>query len=36
MTGTNPSTLRLWEQHGLLSPLRSPTGQRIYGEHDLG
>lgn len=36
LTGTNPSTLRLWEQHGLLSPLRSPTGQRIYGEHDLG
>src|SRR5690606_27524779 len=36
LTGTTPSTLRLWEQHALLSPLRSPTGQRIYGEPDLG
>jgi DNA-binding transcriptional MerR regulator len=35
LTGTNTSTLRLWEQHGLLSPKRSTSGQRIFGDADI-
>jgi len=35
LTGTNISTLRLWEQHGLLVPARTDTGQRIYSTQDL-
>lgn len=35
LTGTNISTLRLWEQHGLLTPKRSPTGRRLYSQKDL-
>lgn len=35
LTGTNPSTLRLWEQHGLLNPARSAAGQRIYSVDDI-
>lgn len=35
LTGTNPSTLRLWEQHGLLDPARSAAGQRIYSVDDI-
>jgi DNA-binding transcriptional MerR regulator/quercetin dioxygenase-like cupin family protein len=35
LTGTNPSTLRLWEQHGLLSPARTASGQRIYRADDI-
>jgi DNA-binding transcriptional MerR regulator/mannose-6-phosphate isomerase-like protein (cupin superfamily) len=35
LTGTNTSTLRLWEQHGLLSPKRSASGQRIFGDADI-
>lgn len=35
LTGTNISTLRLWEQHGLLVPGRTSTGQRIYSTEDL-
>lgn len=35
VTGTNPSTLRLWEQHGLINPARSASGQRIYGAKDI-
>ncbi|ADP14351.1 MerR family regulatory family protein 2 [Achromobacter xylosoxidans A8] len=35
LTGTNISTLRLWEQHGLLVPARTETGQRIYSDADL-
>lgn len=35
LTGTNTSTLRLWEQHGLLSPKRSTAGQRIFDNTDI-
>ncbi|MBB3660629.1 DNA-binding transcriptional MerR regulator/quercetin dioxygenase-like cupin family protein [Rhizobium sp. BK650] len=28
--GVSPSTLRLWEQQGLVVPIRTPTGQRLY------
>ncbi|THF49678.1 MerR family transcriptional regulator [Allorhizobium terrae] len=30
MAGVSPSTLRLWEQQGLVDPLRTPSGQRLY------
>jgi len=30
LAGVSPSTLRLWEQHGLLKPERSDAGQRMY------
>ncbi len=30
ITGVSPSTLRLWEQQGLIDPIRTPSGQRIY------
>jgi DNA-binding transcriptional MerR regulator len=32
LTGFTPSTLRYYEQVGLLRPLRSPAGYRIYGD----
>lgn len=35
LVGVSPSTLRLWEQHALISPERLPSGQRIYSEEDL-
>ncbi|WP_028231934.1 MerR family transcriptional regulator [Paraburkholderia mimosarum] len=35
LTGTNVSTLRLWEQHGLVSPKRSPVGQRVFDQADI-
>ncbi|CAH2903775.1 MAG: Transcriptional regulator, MerR family [uncultured Paraburkholderia sp.] len=35
LTGTNTSTLRLWEQHGLLAPKRSTSGQRIFDDADI-
>jgi DNA-binding transcriptional MerR regulator/quercetin dioxygenase-like cupin family protein len=35
ITGTAPSTLRQWEQHGLLTPGRTLGGQRLYSEDDL-
>lgn len=35
LTGTHPSTLRLWEQHGLLNPARSVAGHRIYSVDDI-
>lgn len=35
LTGTNVSTLRLWEQHGLIAPARSATGRRIYTARDV-
>ncbi|MFC4624088.1 MerR family transcriptional regulator [Daeguia caeni] len=28
--GVSPSTLRLWEQQGLIEPVRTPSGQRLY------
>lgn len=30
LTGANISTLRLWEQHGLVTPERTERGQRFY------
>src|SRR5690606_16118201 len=35
LTQTHPSTLRLWEQHGLISPERTPSGHRIYSPADI-
>lgn len=34
-TGVPPATLRLWEQHGLLVPSRTPNGYRVYTEDDF-
>ncbi len=33
--GVNPSTLRLWERSGLLTPRRTPRGHRRYTPQDL-
>lgn len=33
--GVAPSTLRLWEAQGLVSPTRSPSGQRLYSAEDV-
>jgi DNA-binding transcriptional MerR regulator/quercetin dioxygenase-like cupin family protein len=30
MTGVSASTLRLWETQGLIDPIRTPSGQRLY------
>lgn len=30
IAGVSPSTLRLWEQQGLVEPIRTPSGQRLY------
>jgi DNA-binding transcriptional MerR regulator/quercetin dioxygenase-like cupin family protein len=30
MAGVSPSTLRLWESQGLIEPVRTETGQRLY------
>jgi DNA-binding transcriptional MerR regulator/mannose-6-phosphate isomerase-like protein (cupin superfamily) len=35
LAGVSPSTLRMWEQHGLLAPTRSDSGQRLYRAQDL-
>src|SRR5690625_3117419 len=35
LTRTNASTLRLWEQHGLITPRRTVSGHRIYHTQDL-
>ncbi|MGF7009472.1 DNA-binding transcriptional MerR regulator/mannose-6-phosphate isomerase-like protein (cupin superfamily) [Aminobacter sp. BE110] len=34
-TGVPPATLRLWEQHGLIVPSRTPSGYRLYSEDDF-
>lgn len=35
-TGVNASTLRAWEnRHGLLKPVRTPSGHRLYSEKDV-
>lgn len=34
-TGVNASTLRLWEQRGLVLPGRTPNGHRRYAQADL-
>jgi DNA-binding transcriptional MerR regulator/quercetin dioxygenase-like cupin family protein len=33
--GVNPSTLRLWERSGLVTPRRTSSGHRRYTPHDL-
>lgn len=35
LTGLHPHTLRLYEQEGLLSPVRSPGGARRYSTDDI-
>ncbi len=30
MAGVSPSTLRLWESQGLIEPIRTPSGQRLF------
>jgi DNA-binding transcriptional MerR regulator/mannose-6-phosphate isomerase-like protein (cupin superfamily) len=35
MIGISPSTLRLWESHGLLAPARTAGEQRLYSHHDV-
>lgn len=35
LTGANISTLRLWEQHGLITPERTDRGQRLYSAEQL-
>lgn len=30
LVGVAPSTLRLWEQQGLIQPIRTPSGQRLF------
>jgi MerR family transcriptional regulator, light-induced transcriptional regulator len=35
-TGVNASTLRAWEnRHGLLKPIRTESGHRLYGQNDV-
>ncbi|WP_424931771.1 MerR family transcriptional regulator [Amaricoccus macauensis] len=34
LAGVSASTLRLWEQQGLIDPARSPSGQRLYSTED--
>lgn len=35
-TGVNASTLRAWEnRHGLLKPVRAPSGHRLYSQGDV-
>lgn len=34
-TGVPAATLRLWEQHGLISPSRTPSGYRLYSDDDF-
>jgi len=35
LCGVSASTLRFWEQHGLIKPDYTETGQRVYSEEDL-
>jgi proline racemase/DNA-binding transcriptional MerR regulator/quercetin dioxygenase-like cupin family protein len=35
LIGVSPSTLRLWEEHGLLQPAKSPSGRRTYSERTI-
>lgn len=35
MAGVSPSTLRLWESQGLIVPLRTETGQRLYEQSHI-
>lgn len=33
--GVPPATLRLWEQHGLVHPIRTDSGYRLFREEDV-
>lgn len=33
--GVPPATLRLWEQHGLVHPIRTESGYRLFREEDV-
>lgn len=36
LTGVNPVTLRAWERrHGLIEPVRTPSGHRLYGHEHI-
>ena len=35
MVGVSPATLRNWEQRGLLTPIRTPTGHRRFSVADI-
>ena len=35
LSGVGPQTLRLYEERGLLTPMRSPGGTRRYSDDDL-
>lgn len=35
MVGVSPSTLRLWESQGLIVPVRTQTGQRLYEQSHI-
>lgn len=35
VAGVPQATLRLWEQHGLLHPVRTASGYRLFGEGDF-
>lgn len=35
LVGVSPSALRQWELHGLVRPMRTPSGYRLYSEDDL-
>lgn len=35
MAGVSPSTLRLWESQGLIEPIRTETGQRIFDQGQI-
>jgi len=35
LCGISPSTLRFWEQHGLIKPDYTETGQRVYSNENL-
>src|SRR5713226_367734 len=36
VTGINASTLRSWEQQGLIEPAKSRAGRRTFNEDDIG
>ncbi|MBN9440650.1 MAG: MerR family DNA-binding transcriptional regulator, partial [Bosea sp.] len=35
MAGVSASTLRLWEAQGLIEPIRTASGQRLYSREQL-
>jgi MerR family transcriptional regulator/heat shock protein HspR len=35
LAGMHPQTLRIYEQRGLIEPMRSPKGTRLYSQEDV-